>query len=166
MSVNKVILLGNLGKDPEIRTMNNGNEVALFSLATSESWKDKQSGERKEKTEWHRIVCYSKGLIGIIKQYVHKGSKLYIEGTLQTRKWTDKQGVEKYTTEIIMQGYNCTLQMLDSRNSSGSNSGRSYNQGGSSSNSYNKSSNSTSSSSSQSDGGEFIDEKIDDDIPF
>jgi len=160
MSVNKVILLGNLGKDPEIRTMNNGNEVALFSLATSESWKDKQSGERKEKTEWHRVVCYSKGLIGIIKQYVHKGSKLYIEGTLQTRKWTDKQGVEKYTTEIIMQGYNCTLQMLDSRSSGGSNSG------GSSNNSYNQSSNNKSSSSSQSDGGEFIDEKIDDDIPF
>lgn len=116
MSVNKIILIGNLGKDPDFKTMSNGNEVALFSLATSESWKDRETGERREKTEWHRIVCYSKGLIGIIKQYVKKGSKLYIEGKLQTRKWTDKQGIEKYTTEVIMQGYNCTLQMLN-RNS-------------------------------------------------
>lgn len=161
MSVNKVILIGNLGRDPEIRTMNNGNEVALFSMATSESWKDKQTGEKREKTEWHRIVIYSKGLIGIVKQYVHKGSKLYIEGTLQTRKWTDKQGVEKYTTEIIMQGYNCTLQMLDSRGSGGGNSGGSYNKGGNSG-----SASSEKSGDSQSDGGEFIDEKIDDDIPF
>jgi len=168
MSVNKVILLGNLGKDPEIRTMNNGNEVALFSLATSEYWKDKQTGEKKEKTEWHRVVCYSKGLIGIIKQYIHKGSKLYLEGALQTRKWTDKQGIEKYITEVILQGYNCTLQMLDSRGSSSSNSSGSsnYNQGGSFNDSYNQNSNDGSSSNSQSDGGEFIDEQIDDDIPF
>jgi single-strand DNA-binding protein len=117
MSVNKVILVGNVGRDPEIRTMNSGNEVALFSLATSNSWKDKQTGERKEKTEWHRIVVYSPGLVGIIKQYVKKGAKLYLEGTLQTRKWTDNQGVEKYTTEIILQGFNSIMQILDRKDS-------------------------------------------------
>jgi len=156
MSVNKVILIGNVGRDPEIRTMNNGNEVALFSLATSETWKDKQTGERREKTEWHRIVVYSKGLVGIVKQYIHKGSKLYIEGALQTRKWTDKQGADRYSTEVVMQGYNCTLQMLDSKGSGGgSSSGGSYNQGSN-----------NNPSSSQSDANEFVDERIDDDIPF
>lgn len=117
MSINKVILLGNLGKDPEIRTMGNGEELATFSIATSDKWFDKKTNEKKERTEWHKIVCYSKGLVGIIKQYVYKGSQVYIEGSLQTRKWTDKQGVEKYTTEIIMQGYNCTLQMIGKANS-------------------------------------------------
>jgi single-strand DNA-binding protein len=115
MSINKVILVGNLGKDPEIRTTGDGREIASFSIATSESWKDKNSGEKREKTEWHRIVIFAQGLVGIVKNYVKKGSKLYIEGSLQTRKWTDAQGLEKYTTEIVLQNFNSTLQILDSR---------------------------------------------------
>ncbi len=103
MSLNKVTLIGFVGQDPEIRATQYGREIASFSLATTESWKDKSSGERKEKTEWHKIVVFSQGLTGIIKNYVKKGSKLYIEGSLVTRKWTDKNGVEKYTTEIVLQ---------------------------------------------------------------
>lgn len=120
MSINKVILVGNVGNDPEIRSTNDGREIASFSLATSDSWKDKNTGERKDRTEWHRIVVFSQGLVGIIKNYVKKGSKLYVEGSLQTRKWTDNNGIDKYTTEIVLQNYNGTLQMLDSRGSSGS----------------------------------------------
>ena len=112
MSINKVILIGNVGTDPEIRNTNDGKEIASFSLATSESWKDKNSGEKKEKTEWHRLVVFSQGLVGIVKNYVKKGSKLYIEGQLQTRKWTDKDGADKYTTEIVLQGFNSTIQLV------------------------------------------------------
>lgn len=119
MSVNKVILVGNVGGDPEIKSMNNGNEVANFSLATNESWKDKDTGERKDRTEWHRIVVFSQPLINVIRNYIKKGSKLYIEGALQTRKWTDQSGIEKYSTEVVLQGYNSTLRMIDSRNSQG-----------------------------------------------
>lgn len=122
MSVNKVILIGNVGKDPEVRSMGNGKEVVSFGLATTDYWKDKTTGERKSKTEWHNIVVFSPGLIGIIKNYVKKGSKLYIEGALQTRKWTDNAGIEKRTTEVVLQGYNCTMQMLDSKNSAGGSS--------------------------------------------
>ena len=122
MSINKVILVGNVGQDPEIRSTNDGREIASFSLATSESWKDKNSGERKEKTEWHRVVIFSQGLVNIVKNYIKKGSKLYIEGSLQTRKWTDNQGVEKYTTEIVLQNFNSTLQILDNRERAGSSS--------------------------------------------
>jgi len=118
-SINKVILIGNIGKDPEIRTTNDGREIASLTLATSESWNDKNSGERKEKTEWHRISCFSPGLVNVIKNYVKKGSKVYIEGQLQTRKWQDQNGQDKYTTEVVLQGYNGTLTMLDSRNSGG-----------------------------------------------
>tara|TARA_R110000803_G_scaffold141465_2_gene207903 strand:+ start:88 stop:501 length:414 start_codon:yes stop_codon:yes gene_type:complete len=113
MSINKAILIGNLGKDPEIRTTGDGREIASFSIATSESWKDKNSGEKKEKTEWHNVVVFSAGLVNIIKNYVKKGSKLYLEGSLQTRKWTDKQGVDKYSTEIVLQNFNSTLQILN-----------------------------------------------------
>ncbi|MDR1495269.1 MAG: single-stranded DNA-binding protein [Rickettsiales bacterium] len=120
MSVNKVVLIGNVGKDPEVRTMNNGNEVALFSLATSDSWKDKATGERKDKTEWHRIVVYSQGLVSIVRNYVKKGSKLYLSGSIQTRKWVDPGGVDKYATEIILQGFTAELQILDPRNSGSS----------------------------------------------
>lgn len=123
MSLNKVSLIGNLGQDPEIRATQDGREIANFSLATTENWKDKNTGERQSKTEWHRIVVFSQGLVGVIKNYVKKGSKLYIEGALQTRKWTDKSGIEKYTTEIILQNYNSNLQMLDSRNSQDSSQG-------------------------------------------
>jgi len=119
MSINKVILVGNVGQDPEIRSIADGREVANFSLATSESWKDKNSGEKKEKTEWHRVVVFSQGLTGVVKNYVKKGTKLYIEGSLQTRKWTDNQGVEKYTTEVVLQNFNSSLQILDSRDRNG-----------------------------------------------
>jgi single-strand DNA-binding protein len=115
MSINKVILIGNVGQDPEIRSTQDGREIANFSLATSESWKDKTSGEKREKTEWHRVVIFSQGLVNIVRNYVKKGSKLYIEGSLQTRKWTDSQGVEKFTTEIALQNFNSTLQILDGR---------------------------------------------------
>ena len=118
MSVNSVTLLGNVGKDIEIKTMSNGNEVANFSLATTDTWKDKETGEKKDRTEWHRIVIFSAGLVGIVKNYVKKGSKLYIEGSLQTRKWTDKDNNDKYVTEIVLQGYGCSLQMLDGKEGS------------------------------------------------
>ncbi len=114
-SVNKVILVGNLGADPEIRRTADGRPIANLRIATSESWKDKNSGERKEKTEWHRVVIFSEGLCRVVEQYLKKGAKVYIEGALQTRKWTDKEGVERYSTEVVLQGFNSTLQMLDSR---------------------------------------------------
>ncbi len=122
-SLNKVTLIGNLGKDPEIRTTSDGRELANFSIATSESWKDKITGERKDKTEWHRIVVFNEGLVRVIKSYVKKGSKLYIEGQLQTRKWTDSDNQERYTTEIVLQNYNSSLILLDSKSES---SGESY----------------------------------------
>ncbi len=112
-SLNKVTLIGNLGKDPEIRTTTDGREIANFSIATSESWKDKSTGEKKEKTEWHNIAVFSEGLVRVIKSYVKKGSKVYIEGQLQTRKWTDKDNNERYTTEIVLQSYNSSLILLD-----------------------------------------------------
>jgi single-strand DNA-binding protein len=131
-SVNKVILVGNVGKDPEIRTFGNGGKVANFSLATSESWKDRNSGERKEKTDWHNIAVFNDGLVGVIERYVKKGSKLYIEGKLQTRKWQDRDGNDRYTTEVVLQGYGGNLTMLDGRDSQGgggrSGGGGGYNQ--------------------------------------
>ena len=130
-SVNKVILVGNVGSDPEIRSFNNGGKVANFSLATSENWRDKQSGERKEKTEWHRVAIFSDGLVNVVERYVKKGSKLYIEGKLQTRKWQDRDGNDKYTTEVVIQGFGGTLTMLDGRNDgarSGGGGGGGYNQ--------------------------------------
>ncbi len=118
-SVNKVILVGNVGNDPEVRTFGNGGKVANLSIATSESWRDKSSGEKKEKTEWHRVAIFNDGLVGIVERYVKKGSKLYIEGKLQTRKWQDRDGNDKYTTEVVLQGYGGTLTLLDSRNGGG-----------------------------------------------
>lgn len=117
-SINKVTLIGNLGADPEIRRTTDGRPVANLRIATSESWKDKSTGEKREKTEWHRVVCFNDGLCKVIEQYTKKGSKVYIEGQLQTRKWQDKDGVEKYSTEVVMQGFNSTLVLLDSRNGS------------------------------------------------
>jgi single-strand DNA-binding protein len=114
-SVNKVILIGNLGADPEIRRTQDGRPIANLRIATSESWKDKNTGERKEKTEWHRVVIFNEGLCRIAEQYLKKGSKVYIEGALQTRKWTDKDGVEKYSTEVVLQGFNSQLTMLDGK---------------------------------------------------
>lgn len=112
-SVNKVILIGNLGADPEIRRTQDGRPIANLRIATSETWKDKNTGERKEKTEWHRVVIFNEGLCRIAEQYLKKGSKVYIEGALQTRKWTDKDGIEKYSTEVVLQGFNSQLAMLD-----------------------------------------------------
>ena len=153
MSINKATLVGNVGADPKIRTTQDGREIANFSLATTESWKDKNSGERRDKIEWHRVVIFSQGLVGIVKNYVKKGSKLYLEGNIQTRKWTDNNGVEKYTTEIVLQNYNSSLQMLDARDG---------NNGGGFEQESNNSQNSTNNNSQQS----FNNDDIDDDIPF
>ena len=114
-SINKVILIGRLGKDPEVRSMSNGGEVVSFSLATSESWNDKGSGERKEKSEWHNIVIFNEGIGKIAKQYLRKGSQCYLEGQLQTRKWTDQNGNDKYTTEVVLQKFRGELTLLDSK---------------------------------------------------
>ncbi len=114
-SVNKVILIGNLGRDPEVRYSQSGDKIVNFSMATSESWKDKQTGERREKTEWHRIVIFNDHLAEIAERYLRKGSKVYVEGALQTRKWTGNDGIEKYTTEIVLQRYRGELTMLDSK---------------------------------------------------
>ncbi len=143
-SINKVTLIGNVGRDPEIRTTQDGKEIASITLATSESWKDRLSGERKERTEWHRIVIFADGLVNIIKNYIKKGSRLYIEGSLQTRKWVDNTGVERYTTEIVLQNFNSVLLMLDS------------NRNGSSSDHHSDTPN----------GSNFSAEEIDDEIPF
>src|SRR5215467_9585324 len=118
-SVNKVILVGNLGKDPEIRRTQDGRAIANLSIATSEQWRDKATGERKEKTEWHRVVIFNEGLAKVAEQYLKKGAKVYVEGALQTRKWTDQSGVEKYSTEVVLQGFNSTLTMLDGRGGGG-----------------------------------------------
>ncbi len=147
-SLNKVLLIGNLGKDPEIRSTHDGREVANLVVATNESWTDKNSGERREKTEWHRIACFNPGLINVIRNYLKKGSKIYIEGQLQTRKWQDQSGAEKYSTEIVLQGYNCTLTMLDRQG------------GGAGSGDYSEKSFGKTSSP------ESMGEHIDDDIPF
>lgn len=119
-SVNKVILVGNLGKDPEIRRTQDGRPIANLSIATSETWRDKGTGERKEKTEWHRVVIFNEGLCKVAEQYLKKGAKVYIEGQLQTRKWTDQSGAEKYSTEVVLQGFNSNLTMLDGRGGGGS----------------------------------------------
>ncbi len=122
-SVNKVILIGNLGQDPEVKRLNSGDMVVNFSIATSESWRDKQSGERKEKTEWHRVVIFNESLAKIAEQYLKKGTTVYIEGALQTRKWQDQSGVEKSTTEIVLQKFRGELTMLGSRNQAGDSMG-------------------------------------------
>lgn len=122
-SVNKVILVGNLGKDPEVRSFPNGGRVANFSIATSESWKDKATGEKKERTEWHRISVTNDALVGVVERYLKKGAKVYVEGQLETRKWTDKDGAEKYTTEVVLRPYRGELTMLDGRSGGGATMG-------------------------------------------
>lgn len=121
-SVNKVILVGNLGNDPEVRNLPSGGKVVNLSVATSEQWRDKNSGERKERTEWHRVVIFSEGLVRVAEQYLRKGSKVYIEGQLQTRKWQDQSGQDKYSTEVVLQGFNSNLTMLDGRSEGGGDS--------------------------------------------
>ncbi|MBB3065571.1 MULTISPECIES: single-stranded DNA-binding protein [Limibacillus] len=155
-SVNKVILIGNLGRDPEIRTTNDGTKVANFTLATNETWRDRQSGERRERTEWHRIVVFNDRLVDVIEKYLKKGAKVYLEGQLQTRKWTGQDGKENYTTEIVLQRYRGELTMLDGRGEGGgggSYSGDDYGSGSSGGGS--------SSASGGSSGGD-----LDDEIPF
>jgi len=154
-SVNKVILLGNLGRDPEIRSMQSGKKMASFSIATSKKWKDRNTQEQKESTSWHNIVVFNEGLVDVIEKYVKKGSKIYVEGELSTRKYQDKDGNDKYTTEVVLQGYNSTLTMLGSSNSSNGSIQRSENVQNSieSGESFNEAEASDSSSS-------------DDDIPF
>jgi len=131
-SVNKVLIIGNLGQDPEIRSFSNGNKVANLRIATSETWKDKNTGERREKTEWHSVAIFQEGLVRIAEQYLKKGSKVYIEGQLQTRKWQDQSGVDKYSTEVVLQGFGGTLTMLDGQGGNqqqGGNSGGGYDSG-------------------------------------
>ena len=118
-SVNKVILVGNLGRDPEVRAMQDGNSVVNLSVATSETWRDKNSGERRERTEWHRVVIFNERLADVAQKFLHKGSKVYLEGQLQTRKWQDQSGIDKYTTEVVLQRFRGELTMLDSRNDTG-----------------------------------------------
>ena len=154
-SVNKVILVGNLGRDPEVRHTQSGTAIVHLSLATSESWRDKNSGERREKTEWHRVVIFNENLGKIAQQYLHKGSKVYIEGALQTRKWTDQSGQEKYSTEVVLQRFRSNLVLLDSRGEGGgdySGGGGDSSQGGG----Y----------SGGSGGGEPSGGDLDDEIPF
>ena len=121
-SINKVILIGNLGADPEIKRTQDGRPIANLRIATSENWRDKATGERKEKTEWHRVVIFNEGLCRIAEQYLRKGAKVYIEGQLQTRKWTDQSGAERYSTEVVLQGFNSQLTMLDGRGGGGGSS--------------------------------------------
>jgi single-strand DNA-binding protein len=167
-SINKVILVGNVGSDPEIRSMNNGKEVASFSLATSESWKDKSSGERRDKTEWHSINVFNEGLINVIRNYIVKGSKLYIEGALQTRSWQDQaSGQTKYKTEIVLQGFNGNITMLDSRREGGASAGGDF---ANSQKSNNTSSfgQTTGAFDAPQNGGnkDFVAEELDDEVPF
>ncbi|MDM8346237.1 single-stranded DNA-binding protein [Pseudochrobactrum sp. sp1633] len=151
-SVNKVILVGNLGSDPEIRRLQSGEPVANLRIATSESWRDRQSGERKDKTEWHSVVIFNENLAKVAEQYLKKGAKVYIEGQLQTRKWADQNGNDRYTTEIVLQKFRGELQMLDSRGE-----GQQQSQSRQSEQSY----------SQQSGGyGGGFDDNLDDDIPF
>lgn len=162
-SVNKVILIGNLGKDPEVRRLNSGDQVVNFTLATSENWRDKNSGERKEKTEWHNVVIFNENLGKVVEQYCKKGSKVYVEGQLQTRKWQDKDGNDRYTTEVVLQRFRGELTLLDSR---GGGEGRDSfpEEGGGRSSSFNRAA-ATERRPALSGGGGGASE-IDDDIPF
>ncbi|MGE3644154.1 MAG: single-stranded DNA-binding protein [Beijerinckiaceae bacterium] len=161
-SVNKVILVGNLGRDPEVRTFANGGKVCNLAIATSESWRDKNTGERKEKTEWHRVAIFNDGLVRIAEQYLKKGSKVYLEGQLQTREW-ERDGQKHYTTEIVLQGFNGNLTMLDGRGDGGG-SGDRMSYGGGSDDGFGRSSPMERSPATA--GGGRMSAEIDDDIPF
>jgi single-strand DNA-binding protein len=164
-SVNKVILIGNLGKDPDVRRLNSGDQVVSFTLATSETWRDKNSGERKEKTEWHNVVIFNENLGKVVEQYCKKGSKVYVEGQLQTRKWQDKDGNDRYTTEVVLQRFRGELTLLDSR---GGGEGRDSfpDEGGGRSSSFNRSAGSERRPALSGGGGSAGAGPIDDDIPF
>ena len=156
-SINKVILVGNLGKDPEVRATQDGREICNITLATSENWKDKSTGERKEKTEWHRVVIFNEGLVRVAKKNHKKGSKVYIEGQLQTRKWTNKEGQDQYSTEVVLQNYNGNLTMLDSPRDR---------QGGGDAGGYSQSGNASYGSSSSPQRARVAEAELDDEIPF
>ena len=167
--INKVIIVGNLGKDPEVRTFANGGKVCNFSVATSESWKDKQTGERKEKTEWHNISIYNEGLAGVAEKYLRKGSKVYREGKLQTRKWQDQSGNDRYSTDVVLQGFDAKMEMLDSKpggggQGGGSNDGWGGGQSGGSSGGGGGWGQTGGSGGGQ--GGGAFDSDLDDDVPF
>lgn len=159
-SVNKVILVGNLGRDPEVRNSADGMKIVQLSVATSESWKDKTSGERKDKTEWHRVVVFNERLADVCEKYLRKGSKVYLEGQLQTRKWTDQQGQEKYTTEVVLQRYRGELTMLDAKGGDGDA------MGGSSFGSSSNSSFGAPSRQASSQADPALSQELEDDIPF
>lgn len=170
-SVNKVILIGNVGADPEIRRTQDGRPIANLRIATSESWRDRNSGERREKTEWHTVVVFSEPLCKIIEQYVKKGAKLYIEGALQTRKWQDQTGNDRYSTEVVLQGFNATLTMLDGRGEGGGErrSGGDFGGGAPSYDDYGSrpsSGGGSSSGGASRSGGSPLSRDMDDDIPF
>jgi len=175
-SLNKVMLIGNLGADPEIRSFQNGGRVANLRIATSENWKDKNTGERREKTEWHTVAIFSDGLVNVVERYLKKGSKVFIEGKLQTRKWQDQNGQDRYSTEVVIQGLGGTLTMLDGRgDGGGQGGGGGWSQGGSGSggggqgggwNQGGGSSGSGSSGGSAGSGGAGGYDDLDDDIPF
>ena len=158
-SVNKVILIGNLGRDPEVRHTQDGAPIVQLSIATSDTWKDRTTGERRERTEWHRVVIFNEHLCKVAENYLKKGSKIYVEGALQTRKWTDNAGVEKYTTEVVLQKFNGELTMLDGR---GDNDGGGYGGGGSSSGGFSEGSSGGGGGSAPAGGGS----DFDDEIPF
>ena len=160
-SVNKVTLIGNLGRDPEIRSLQDGNKVANLSVATSESWKDKSSGERRERTERHRVVIFNERLIDVVEKYLKKGAKVYLEGALQTRKWTDQSGAEKYTTEVVLQRFRGELVMLDGRSGGGGGS-----EGGGGGESGDEGGGYSGGSSPRGGGGRAPAGDLDDDIPF
>lgn len=158
--MNEATLIGNLGNDPEIRTTNNGSRVCNFSLATTEKWKDKQSGEKRERTEWHRVVVFQDGLVGVLEKYVKKGDKLMVRGSIQTRKWQDKAGVDKYTTEIVVQGFGGQIELLGGSGGGGNKSSGGYGDYQRDSGGY------SSQSSSGSTSGQSNPPDLDDDIPF
>ena len=171
-SLNKVMLIGNLGADPEIRSFQNGGKVANLRIATSETWKDKNSGERQERTEWHTVAIFSEGLVGVVERYLRKGSKVYVEGQLQTRKWQDQQGNDRYSTEVVIRGMNGSLTMLDGPGGAGGGGGQrgggSWDQGGGSQQSGGGNdwrSGGGQASGGGSGGGSNYDD-LDDDIPF
>ncbi len=162
-SVNKVIIVGNLGRDPEVRSFQNGGKVCNLTVATSENWRDKNTGERRERTEWHRVAIFSEGLVRVAEQYLRKGSKVYIEGQLETRKWQDQNGQDKYSTEVVLRGFNSTLTMLDGRSEGGGGGGGGYDRGGDFGGGGDDRGGSSSGGGSQ--GGGFRND-LDDEIPF
>ena len=168
-SLNKVMLIGNLGADPEIRSFQNGGKVANLRIATSETWKDRSTGERQERTEWHTVAIFSEGLINVVENYLKKGSKVYVEGQLQTRKWQDQQGNDRYSTEVVLRGYNGTLTMLDGAGGGGGgnrSSGGGYGGGGGQSGGGFGGGNQGGDSGGQGAGGGSNYDDLDDDIPF